>query len=113
MFNVKTDNLIASGEISTDYEDFKLKVMSDPLRASNVRNKEAELNLVQDLVVTGEHTGVTHEMIAERSGLSLRTVKRIERFPFSYTPRTLNRFLGAIDPEAKLGFSISTKKPNS
>ena len=87
------------------YQEWKAQVEADPKYQEISSEIDFEENLWYQVGNARIYSGVSQDELAQRLGVSIKYVRRIERRPYNFSTKTLNRFIKAIGS----GYSLEVK----
>lgn len=97
-------DFIAEGE--ADYQQWRDRVLSDPVRRARYEEIAAKKELWLQLVEARQAAGLTQRQLAERLGVSQAQVARVEKRGYdAYTLNSLRRYVQALGE----GFALEVR----
>ncbi len=93
------------------FEEWKRKLEADPTYQEISRDVAFEKSLWLAVGEARIDSGVSQKELAQKLGISVRQVRRIEKEPFNVSAKALNRFLNALGSGYSLEINVRTPSP--
>jgi len=90
--------------MSTKFDDFLAEQMKDPEFRKEYEALQPERAIAQALIDGRKRTGLTRKELSEKTGISMRTISRMENSNANPSIRTLQRLAAGMGMRLRLEF---------